>query len=220
MRYFRPLTIVLAVAVLGLSPCVARATVVGLEITGGYASFEYGAVNEQLAMMNEQMGTSFGSLQGGGGMGFGLRIWPTDRWMLRFSTEMTNSPTTTTVENVGDVSFDPMASFFTVDVTYFLIESKPFRIGIGAGAGIADLAGEFKIPGPGGVYDITGDGPEGHALLEADFGITKRAGIMFQGGYRVAKVSDTQFDSVSFDPVLETDLTGAYFRIGFSYDWR
>lgn len=221
MRSFGFWLIPLAVALIALAALSRPAsggTAVGLEIGGGYGAFDYGAVNDQLTAMNEQLGTEFGTLHGGGGMELGLRVWPTERWMLRltFDTFTTESHSAST----GEMTFDPMPGFYTLDITYFFLDSKPFRIGLGAGGGIAEVAGEFKVPGPGGKYDITGDGPEAHGLLEADIGFTKRAGVMLQGGYRYAKVPDTQFDDVSNDPVLESNLSGAYFRVGFTYDWR
>jgi hypothetical protein len=218
MRSSLRLALLLALGLSALAPAATAGTVVGLEIIGGYSGLALDDMNTFIGDVNQTLGSDFGSLHGGTTTGFGLRIWPTDRWMLRVVMDMVTTELTSS--SAGEMSFDPMPSFNTLDITYFFLESKPFRVGIGAGGGVADLDGAFKTPGFGGKYDITGDGPEGHALLETDFMFSKRAAVTLQGGYRLAKVPDVQFDDVSADPKLEADLSGPYVRVGFSYDWR
>lgn len=216
MRSIRHLTVLAAVFLLVASATAARATVVGIEGTLGFHSFELGAVNDSLASFNDLLGTNFDELHSGSGLNLALRVWPSDRWMLRFGIETVIAESKST--NGGELSYETGPGFLTATATYFFAQPKPWRLGIGAGVGATELLGEFK--GPGGNIDITGSGPEVHGQFEAEVAFTKRAALVTQLGYRYAKVSDTMFDDASTDPELVTDLSGAFFRIGMSYDWR
>jgi hypothetical protein len=65
--------------------------------------------------------------------------------------------------------------------------------------------------------DVTGTGVGFHILGTGEMTVSPGFGIFGSAGYRMAKVSDTEFDGQGTSPKSETDFSGFTARAGLAF---
>src|SRR4249919_2161911 len=155
----------------------------GIELYGGWSSYAMSEFNDSLGTTNQILGSDFEDITGGGAGGFGVRVWPTERIMLRLDFDALLAET-----EYSGVTFDVGPAGVSVGGTYFLTPEGTVRFGIGAGFGIYFIVGQFE--GPGASFDTDGQAVDVHGMGEVT--VTLGPGISLDGilGYRHAKADE------------------------------
>ena len=198
------------IAPAGRAAGVSSGPVWGVELFGGWSTYAMSDINDQLALTNQQLGTSFDDITSGTAGGLGLRMWPSENVLLRLDLEAMLAES----ENSG-VTFDIGPGAAVVSATYYFPSTSPMRFGLGAGVGEYSIIGEIK--GPGGKLDTSGDGFGAMAMGEALWPMSGRWSMTGTAGYRFAKVNDVKFEDQSSH--TEADFSGVMLRVGLAYDW-
>jgi outer membrane protein with beta-barrel domain len=207
------LTILVAICcVTAIAAPVAAATVGG-EVFGAFSTHSMKDWNERVVAPANQSGGNMDEFNSGYGGGLGLRMWPTNRWMVSASWEPLFVSREEKVS--GDVA-KLNANAFEATAGYFFPSSSPARFGLGAGFGIYSLAGEITSSSSNDIkLEGSTVGFHVHGLMEWNV----RPGFALTGnaGYRIAKIKDTKVDNQSATPELATDYSGLALRAGVAF---
>ncbi len=207
-----------ALAILFVIGCVvtfaapAAAATFGGEVFGSVNTHAMQDWNDGVAPVNAG-GGNMDEFNNGYGGGLGLRMWPSNGWMVAASWEPLF--VSSQVQVSGDkASLD--ANAFEATAGYFFPSSSPAKFGLGAGVGVYSLNGAISSTGnPDLKVEGSTVGFHVHGLMEwtvqPGFAITGNA------GYRFANIKDTQVDNVSYTPELATDYSGLALRAGVAF---
>jgi hypothetical protein len=145
------------------------------------------------------------------GGGLGLRMWPNANWMIAATWEPIFL---TREEKVSGEELKLDANSFQGTVGYFFPTTGPGKFGLGAGVGFYSLNGEITGAGGG---DLSGSTVGFHFMGMGEWTVSPGFAITGTAGYRIAKISDTQFNDQSADPEFETDYSGLMLRAGLAF---
>lgn len=145
------------------------------------------------------------------GGGLGLRMWPNANWMIAATWEPIFL---TREEKVSGEELKLDANSFQGTVGYFFPTTGPGKFGLGAGLGFYSLNGEITGAGGG---DLSGSTVGFHFMGMGEWTVSPGFAITGTAGYRIAKISDTQFNDQSASPEFETDYSGLMLRAGLAF---
>lgn len=208
-----------ALAILFVIGCVvtfaapAAAATFGGEVFGAVNTHSMKDWNDRVVAPVNAGGGNMDEFSNGYGGGLGLRMWPSNGWMVAASWEPLFVSSQEQVS--GDVA-NLDANAFEATAGYFFPSSSPAKFGLGAGLGVYSLNGAISSTGsPDLKVEGSTVGFHFHGLMEW----TVKPGLAITGnaGYRVANIKDTKVDNLSATPELATDYSGLSFRAGFAF---
>jgi hypothetical protein len=205
-------SLLLAAAV--AAPAVpAHAMTWGADVFGAFNTHSMGDVNSGIDQLNAA-GADYDKVSNSWGGGIGLRLKPNANWMLEGTWEPL-FPSTEDKNISGDkINLD--ANSFQVTGTYWLPSQASSKFGLVGGLGFYTLNGKLQRVGLPDVK-VGGSAVGFHILGTAEKEMSPGFGLFGSAGYRMAKVSDTQFDSQSTDPKSVTDFSGFTARLGLAF---
>jgi hypothetical protein len=204
----------LTAAVVAVPAVPAHAMTWGGDVFGAFSTHTMGDWNDAIDASNSGSGTNFDNVNNSFGGGIGLRLLPNPSWMFEGTWEPL-FPTTEDKSAAGDkLSFT--TNSFQATGTYFFPSQGKNKFGLGAGLGFYSLSGKAESPGFPSV-DIGGTGVGFHVLGTGEMEVSPGFGIFGSAGYRMAKISDTEFDGQGQSPKVETDFSGFTARAGLAF---
>jgi hypothetical protein len=193
----------------------ARAATIGGEVFGAFNTYSMEQFNDFVLFTNSDVGTNFEEISTGFGGGLALRVWPTSSWMVSAGWEPLFASTKSDAFG-GDIEINLDAHAFQATGAYFFPSQGPGKYGLGAGLGYYTIAGEAPDSTGTTTIEIGGSAVGFHFLGLAEWTVSPGFAVTASGGYRVAKIDETEFDGVK-DPDSETDYSGLMLRGGLAF---
>ena len=204
------MAVLAAVAVMAFAAAPSMAMTIGGEVFGTFDTHTMSDWKDVVDAANASGGDIEDPTSSWGG-GLGLRMWPNSTWMLAATWEPIFL---TREEKVSGDELKLDASSFQGTVGYFFPTTGTAKYGIGAGIGYYTLNGEITGTGGG---DLGGSTVGYHFMGMGEWTMSPGFAITGSAGYRIAKISDTEFDGQSANPEFETDYSGFMVRAGLAF---
>jgi hypothetical protein len=205
--------LLIAVAAVAVLAQPARAATWGGEVFGAYSTYSMKDWNDLTQVANDTLGTNLDEIHGGLGGGLGVRVWATSNWMFSAVWEPLFADTK---DDANGIEIQLNGQSFQGTAAYFFPTRGTGKFGIGAGLGYYRLSGEDTAPGFA-KEKIEGSSVGFHFLGLGELEVSPGFAVTGAVGYRVAKISDTQFDGLSTVPKFETDYSGLMLRAGVAF---
>jgi len=206
------IAILLAACCTVLSIAPAHAVTWGGEVFGAFNTYSMKDWNDLIDTAN-QSGANADNISNGFGGGLGLRVWPSNTWMISGTWEPMFA---STEDKVSGDKIKLNGNSIQGTVAYFFPTTAKARYGLGAGLGAYMLGGEATSTSSPTV-DLKGTGIGFHFVGMGEWEVSPGFGITGTAGYRVANVSDTEFNGQSPSPKFETDYSGLILRAGMVF---
>jgi len=207
------LTILVAISCATAIAAPAAAATIGGEVFGAFSTHSMKDWNDRVVAPANQSGGNMDEFSNGYGGGLGLRMWPSNSWMVSASWEPLFVSREEKVS--GDVATLD-ANAFEATAGYFFPSSSQARFGLGAGFGVYSLSGEITSSSSNDIkLEGSTVGFHFHGLME--WNVKPGFALTGNAGYRVAKIKDTKVDNQSATPELATDYSGLALRAGVAF---
>jgi hypothetical protein len=212
-KWLLSLSILAAVAALAAP---AHAMTWGGDVFAAFSAHTMDDWNADIEDIN-QSGGNADEIKSSLGGGLGLRLLPNPSWMFEGTWEPIFA---STEEKVTDSKIEPTANSFQLTGTYFFPSASKGKFGLGAGVGFYNLNGTLEVPTFPEV-EIGGSGIGFHFLGTGEWEVSPGFNFFGAAGYRVAKITDTEFDgedaAARGEPKYETDFSGLTVRAGLAF---
>jgi hypothetical protein len=210
VRNSKMLTTMLAAIVVLAFAAPASAMTVGGEVFGAFNTHTMKDWNDIIESVN-QSGGNMDEVKSGFGGGLGLRMWPNSNWMIAGTWEPLFL---TREEKTSGDELKLNGNSIQGTVAYFFPTAGQAKFGIGAGVGYYMLNGEV-VSTPS--IELKGSTVGFHFMGTGEWTVSPGFAITGTAGYRVANISDTEFDGQSTSPETETDYSGVMVRAGLAF---
>ena len=205
--------ILLAIACATSIVAPAGAATWGGEVFGAFNTYNMQDWNDLIDVAN-QNGASAENINNGFGGGLGVRIYPNSQWMFGATWEPMFASTKDDISN-DEISLQ--GNSFQATVGYIFPSTSKTRFGIGAGPGLYMLSGEATDGAGGPSVELKGSTVGFHFMGMGEWEVSPGFALTGSAGYRIANISDTEFDGQSASPKFETDYSGVILRAGMVF---
>jgi outer membrane protein W len=207
MRSNQILTI-LAVAAGSLMAVNASAGQFGASIYGAFNTHSMEDVNNDIEATNQGLGTDYNKIENGFTGGLDLRMWANPNVMIMAGWEPLFSTAKDETDAAPDIKLTTHA--LSLSGAYFFPAQGTARYGIGAGLGYYMAGGEID----GAPGNFSGGGVGFHFMGMSEWTVSPGFAVTAAAGYRIAKISNMEFDSAE---TTDLDYTGFTSRLGLSF---
>jgi hypothetical protein len=234
------LALAVPTAVRAQEPAGPYRTRVTLAFFAGMQRYKMTDVNDAITFINDTfqsdpglaaLGLKLDPLNGGGGLGGGIRVWPRENILIAadytrltggssVNIPLTNQPGAPSLKANADL---PAQSLGLTVGYFFYRPTAALRVGAGVGGAyyICDGKYEFSFPGFHEKTELHGTGFGAHGMLLGDWRVSEIVHFEAALGYRLAKTTDLESRGVLVlnpDGVTKSkaDYTGLITRIGLT----